>query len=133
LADTGPNRAPKRILILYSFDNEQGIYTGFDRALRSNFGPGPRPGGLYTEYLDWCGSLPEHTADLVRLLKLKFSEHKPDLVVPVSYQQSVSAGRRRRTIPGYADRLIQCAADGGSETGFGQETWGPTSREGQYR
>src|SRR5260370_8429742 len=86
LAESGINPAPKRVLILYSFDNEEGIYAGFDRVLRSELRSVPDRVELYTEYLDLVRfPAPAHARDLVKLLKLKFSEHKPDLVVPVSY------------------------------------------------
>jgi two-component system cell cycle sensor histidine kinase/response regulator CckA len=86
-ADPGPNRTPKRVLILYSFDNEEGIYTGFDRVLRSELrSKVPDRVELYTEYLDLVRfPASGHAKDLAKLLKLKFSDHKPDLVVPVSY------------------------------------------------
>jgi len=82
-----PAKPPKRILILYSFDNEEGIYTGFDHALRSQVRSGVRGRvELYTEYLDLVRFPdPSHPKNLVELLKLKFSEQKPDLLVPVSY------------------------------------------------
>jgi two-component system cell cycle sensor histidine kinase/response regulator CckA len=82
--DTNP---PKRVLILYSLDNEEGIYGGFDRALRSGLRSQSRdPLELYTEYLDLI-RFPSatHARVLVKLLKLKFSGQKPDLIVPVSH------------------------------------------------
>src|SRR5260370_31428025 len=86
LAESGINPAPKRVLILYSFDNQEGIYAGFDRVLRSELRSVPDRVELYTEYLDLVRfPAPAHARDLVKLLKLKFSEHKPDRVVPVSY------------------------------------------------
>ena len=78
---------PKRVLLLYSFDNEEGIYTGFDHGLRSELRSGARDRvEFYTEYLDlvrFPGAA--HAANLVKLLELKFGEQKPDLIVPVSY------------------------------------------------
>ncbi len=78
---------PKRILLLYSFDNEEGIYTGFDQSLRSQLRSGVRDRvEFYTEHLDLVRfPAPAHTANLVKLLKLKYLEQKPDLIVPVSY------------------------------------------------
>ena len=78
---------PKRVLLLYSFDNDEGIYTGFDRALRSELRADTRDRvEFYTEYLDLVRFPgPAHAANLVKLLKLEFSEHQPDLIVPVSY------------------------------------------------
>ena len=78
---------PKRVLLLYSFDNEEGIYTGFDHVLRSQLRSGVRDRvEFYTEYLDLVRFPgPAHAANLVKLLQLEFSENKPDLIVPVSY------------------------------------------------
>jgi two-component system cell cycle sensor histidine kinase/response regulator CckA len=78
---------PKRVLILYSFDNEEGIYAGFDHALRSQLRSGVRDRvEFYTEYLDLVRfPAPSHATNLVKLLRLEFSEQKPDLIVPVSY------------------------------------------------
>ena len=77
----------KRVLLLYSFDNEEGMYTGFDHALRSELRSGVRDRvEFYTEYLDLV-RFPSraHAAYLVKLLKLEFAEQKPDLILPVSY------------------------------------------------
>ncbi len=82
-----PGNPPKRVLILYSFDNEEGLYTGFDHVLRSQLRSGVRDRvEFYTEYLDLV-RFPSrsYATNLVKLLKLKFSEQKPDLIVPVSY------------------------------------------------
>src|ERR1700730_307953 len=82
-----PGNPPKRILLLYPFDNEEQIYSGFDHALRSQLrsGTGSRV-EFYTEYLDLVRfPAPTHAASLVRLLKLKYAEQTPDLIVPVSY------------------------------------------------
>lgn len=81
------DKPPKRVLLLYSFDNEEGIYTGFDHALRSELRSGLRDRvEFYTEYLDLV-RLPgaAHAASLVKLLQLKFAGQNPDLIVPVSY------------------------------------------------
>jgi PAS domain S-box-containing protein len=82
-----PANPPKRILLLYSFDNEEGIYTGFDHVLRSQLRSGVRDRvEFYTEYLDLVRfPAPTHAANLVRLLELKYAGQKPDLIVPVSY------------------------------------------------
>ncbi len=79
--------APKRVLLLYSFDNDEGMYTGFDHVLRSELRSGVRERvEFYTEYLDLVRfPSPAHAANLVKLLKLEFGEQKPDLIVPVSY------------------------------------------------
>lgn len=80
-------RPPKRVLILYSFDNEQGLYSGFDRVLRSQLRLRVRDRvEFYTEYLDLIRFPAEtHAQETVKLLKLKYSREKPDLIVPVSY------------------------------------------------
>src|SRR5882757_10456796 len=78
---------PKRVLLLYSFDKDEGMYTGFDHALRSELRSGVRDRvEFYTEYLDLV-RFPSraHAANLVKLLKLEFAEQKPDLILPVSY------------------------------------------------
>ncbi|PYX47271.1 MAG: hypothetical protein DMG79_14410, partial [Acidobacteria bacterium] len=66
---------PKKILLLYSFDNEEGIYTGFDRVFRSELRSGSRDRvEFYTEYLDLVRfPTPAHAANLAKLLKLKFA------------------------------------------------------------
>jgi two-component system, cell cycle sensor histidine kinase and response regulator CckA len=81
-----PNTA-KKILLLYPFDNEVQTYSGFDHALRSQLRSGAGSGvEFYTEYLDLVRfPAATHAASLVRLLKLKYVEQKPDLIVPVSY------------------------------------------------
>jgi len=80
-------KPPKRVLLLYSFDKDEGMYTGIDRVLRSELRSGVRDRvEFYTEYLDLVRfSSPAHSANLVKLLKLEFSEQKPDLIVPISY------------------------------------------------
>jgi len=78
---------PKRVLLLYSFDNDEGMYSGFDQVLRSELRSGLRERvEFYTEYLDLVRFPgPGHASNLVKLLKLEFSEQKPDLIIPVSY------------------------------------------------
>jgi two-component system, cell cycle sensor histidine kinase and response regulator CckA len=78
---------PKRVLILYSFDNDEEIYSGLDRALRSELRSDVHDRvEFYTEYLDLV-RFPStaHAANLVKSLQLEFSQQKPDLIVPVSY------------------------------------------------
>jgi two-component system cell cycle sensor histidine kinase/response regulator CckA len=82
-----PYDPPKRVLILYSFDNEEELYSGFDHVLRSQLRSGIQDHvEFYTEYLDLV-RFPDlaHATSLVKLLKLKYSAQKPDLIVPVSY------------------------------------------------
>ena len=103
---------PKRVLILYSFDNEEGIYAGFDRALRSGLRSQVRdPLELYTEYLDLI-RFPSaaHAKVLVKLLKLKFSGQKPDLIVPASYAAlHFLLGEGKDLFPGTPNRrAFQC-------------------------
>jgi len=63
------------------------MYAGFDHVLRSELRSGLRDRvEFYTEYLDlvrFPGK--EHPANLVKLLELEFAEHKPDLIIPVSF------------------------------------------------
>jgi len=86
-ASQDPGSSPKRVLLLYSFDNEEGMYAGFDHALRAELRSGVRERvEFYTEYLDLVRFPgPAHAANMVKLLKLEFAEQKPDLIVPVSY------------------------------------------------
>src|SRR5258708_39829510 len=78
---------PKRVLLLYSFDSNEGMYTGFDHALRSELRLGAHDRvEFYTEYLDLVRFPSQaHATNLVKMLKLEFAEQKPDLIVPVSY------------------------------------------------
>lgn len=82
-----PSDPAKRVLILYSFDNDEGIYTDIDHVLRSQLRS--RVHGrveFYTEYLDLIRfPSPAHAQSLVKLLGLKYSGLQPDLIVPVSY------------------------------------------------
>jgi PAS domain S-box-containing protein len=77
----------KRILILYSFDKEQGIYVRLDESLRSRLiSQLPDRVEFYTEYLDLIRFPdPGHADNLVRLLRLRLAEIKPDLLIPVGY------------------------------------------------
>ena len=78
---------PKRVLILYSFDNEQELYAGFDRVLRSQLRMRVRGRvEFYTEYLDLVRfPSPEHAQDMVKLLAPEYGQRRPDLIVPVSF------------------------------------------------
>lgn len=78
---------PKRVLLLYSFDKEEGTYAGFDNGLRSQVTAIARDRvEFYTKYLDLVRfPTPAHAADLAQLLKLEFSQQKPDLIVSTSY------------------------------------------------
>jgi two-component system cell cycle sensor histidine kinase/response regulator CckA len=94
---------PKRVLILYSFDNDEGMYTGIDHTLRSQLRSSVRDRvEFYTEYLDLV-RFPSaaHAANLVKLLKLQFSEKKPDLIIPVSYSaMQFLLGEGKELFPG---------------------------------
>jgi PAS domain S-box-containing protein len=77
----------KKVLILYSFDKEEDFFYLFDRTLRSSLESKSADRiEFYTEYLDlvrFPGT--RHAEILAKLLKLKFSQQKPDLIIPVSY------------------------------------------------
>ena len=77
----------RKVLIVYSFDNDEAIYSGFDHVLRERIRIRmPDPVEFYTEYLDLVRfPTSAHAEDMVRLLKLKYSQQKPDLIIPVSY------------------------------------------------
>lgn len=80
------DRETKRVLILYSYDKQQDIFYG-EQTFRSSLGVRLSDRvEYYTEYLDLV-RFPEsrHAALLVKLLTLKLSEWKPDLVITVSY------------------------------------------------
>ena len=79
--------SPKRVLVLYSFDNEQELYSGFDHVLRSQLRLRVRGRvEFYTENLDLVRFPSDaHADDLVKLLTLKYLQQKPDLIIPVSY------------------------------------------------
>ena len=82
-----PPSPAKRVLILYSFDNEEGVYSGLDRVLRSQLRAHVQGRiEFYTEFLDLV-RFPAltHAQETVRLLKLKYALQQPDLIVPISY------------------------------------------------
>lgn len=86
-AGTTLESQPKRVLLLYSYDREEGIFGEFDRAFRSELtGQLHSRIEFFTEYLDIIrfNSL-EHDRELATLLSAKYSTLKPDLVVPVSF------------------------------------------------
>jgi len=80
-------KEPKRVLILYSFDKEQGIYAGLDEALRATLKARlPYRVEFYTEYLDLVRFADHgHADNLVKLLQLRLAEEKPDLIIPMSF------------------------------------------------
>jgi len=77
---------PKRVLILYSYDREEGTFQKFDRAFRSDLSRQTHDRvEFFTEYLDIIRfNSPEHERELAALLSEKYSSVKPDLVVPIS-------------------------------------------------
>ena len=81
-----PLAPPKRVLILYSFDNEQELYAGFDRVLRSQLRMRARERvEFYTEYLDLVRfPSPAHAQDMIKRLALEYGQRRPDLIIPVS-------------------------------------------------
>jgi two-component system, cell cycle sensor histidine kinase and response regulator CckA len=83
-------KEPKRVLILYSFDREQGIHAGIDETLRSRLRARlPDPIEFYTEYLDLVRFPdPGHAGTLVKLLRLRLAEKKPDLIIAGGYAAS---------------------------------------------
>ena len=78
---------PKRVLVLYSYDREEGIFQEFDRAFRSELTRQTHDRvEFFTEYLDIIRfNSPEHERELASLLSTKYSTVKPDLVVPISF------------------------------------------------
>src|SRR5208283_989019 len=78
---------PKRVLMLYSFDKEQGIYSGLDQALRTALKTRlPYRVEFYTEYLDLVRFPDPGRADeFVKLLQIRLAGKKPDLIIPVSF------------------------------------------------
>jgi len=77
---------PKRILILYSFYNGEGVFGGFDPALRSALRT-RYPGRVefHNQYLD-LGRFPDarHQEMLAESLRLQYSQTELDLIIPVS-------------------------------------------------
>jgi len=77
----------KRVLVLYSYDRDEGIFQEFDRVFRSEVTRQARGRvEFFTEYLDIIRfNSPDHERQLATLLSAKYSTVKPDLVVPVSF------------------------------------------------
>jgi PAS domain S-box-containing protein len=80
-------RETKRVLILYSFDKDEDFFYQFDRTLRSKLqSESPDRIEFYTEFLDLVRFPSKRHEELLdKLLNLKLSEQKPDLIIPVSY------------------------------------------------
>lgn len=80
------NQQQKHVLILYSFENEVGLFSGFDQSLRATLKAG-RVGHLkfYTEFLDLVRfNSHQQETQLQSYLRTKYSGVKIDLVIPVS-------------------------------------------------
>jgi PAS domain S-box-containing protein len=93
-------KEPKRILILYSFDPEQGIHAGIDEALRSRLRARlPDPVEFYTEYLDLVRFPdPGHADTLVKLLRLRLAEKEPALIIAGGYAASNFVLKNRKDL-----------------------------------
>jgi PAS domain S-box-containing protein len=80
-------KEPKRVLILYSFDREQGIYAGLDESLHVRLrARAPDRIEFYTEYLDLARFPdPRHADTVIQLLRLRLADKPPDLIIPVGY------------------------------------------------
>src|SRR5271166_1861806 len=80
-------KEPKRVLILYSFDKEQAVYADLDDALRSTLrASAPDRIEFYTEYLDLIRfNDPGHIENLVKILRLRLLDKKPDVIMPLGY------------------------------------------------
>ena len=76
----------KRVLILYSFENEVGLFSDFDESLRATLKAGrPEPIKFYTEFLDLVRfPSPRHEKELQTFLRTKYSNEKIDLIIPIS-------------------------------------------------
>src|ERR1051326_2526085 len=63
------------------------MYSGFDHVLRDQIRMrSPERIEFYTEYLDLVRfPAASRAEDLVKLFKVKYSQQKPDLIIPVSY------------------------------------------------
>lgn len=82
----GGQQQQKRVLILYSFENEIGLFSGFDESLRATLKAG-RVGHIkfYTEFLDLVRfNSPQQEEELQAYLRSKYSKENIDLVIPVS-------------------------------------------------
>lgn len=77
------DRQVKRVLALYAFDREEDFYVPLDEAFRSHLiSQVPNRLEFYTEYLELARfSDPKHAQTLVEMLRQKFSDKRPDLIV----------------------------------------------------
>ena len=81
-----PSEEHKQVLILYSFENEIGLFADFDETLRVTLKSG-QVGHIefYTEFLDLVRfDSPRHEKYLEAYLREKYSSAKIDLIIPVS-------------------------------------------------
>lgn len=76
----------KHVLILYSFENEVGLFSAFDQSLRATLkAGGVGPVSFYTEYLDLVRfNSPQQERELQAYLRSKYSAEKINLVIVVS-------------------------------------------------
>jgi PAS domain S-box-containing protein len=93
-------KEPKQVLILYSFDRDQGTHGGIDEALRSRLKARlPDPVEFYTEYLDLVRFPdPGHAQTMVKLLRLRLAEVKPDLIIAGGYAASDFVLKNRKDL-----------------------------------
>jgi PAS domain S-box-containing protein len=85
-AITASRPGPKRVLILYSFESEIGLFSDFDQSLRATLKSGLiGPVEFHTEFLD-LARFPgaPHERELQKFLRAKYSTENLDLVIPVS-------------------------------------------------
>ncbi|HMF98514.1 MAG TPA: ABC transporter substrate binding protein [Vicinamibacterales bacterium] len=76
----------RQVLVVYSHEREMAMYTGFDRAFRSQLQSGSgSPIEFYTEYLDLIRfGEPGYRQKSVDYLRLKYTAQRIDLIVTVS-------------------------------------------------
>jgi PAS domain S-box-containing protein len=102
----------KVVLMLYSFENEVGLFSEFDESLRATLKSG-QIGRIefHTEFLDLArfpGS--QHEEELERHLRSKYSTEKIDLIIPVSLPAiNFILSRGERLFP--HTPVILCAVD----------------------
>jgi ABC-type uncharacterized transport system substrate-binding protein len=105
-------RQQKRVLILYSFENEVGLFSDFDESLRTTL----KSGGIgriefHTEFLELARfPAAEHENELETLLRSKYSTEQIDLVIPVSLPAiDFVLSRTERLFPNIP--VVLCAVD----------------------
>jgi signal transduction histidine kinase/ABC-type uncharacterized transport system substrate-binding protein len=128
-AQAASGEETKRVLILYSFDKDEDFFYQFDRTLRSRL-ESDSSGRVefYTEYLDLV-RFPgvRHEEILDRLLKLKLSEQKPDLIIPVSYPALNFLLEKGRDLFPETPIVFSCVGDS-----FGENLKSAIARTGRH-